>query len=502
MMRCFVDSKPDLQWLRITQINEDILLPIENFGKNASCAPRHYYLPNSHSEVLDILARHRGQKIRVVGRLHSWSDAPMGNDVLLDLRKLNETRVEHRDGKPWAIIQAGCQIKRAIAELENKHGLSLPALGLITEQSIAGAAATGTHGSGRHSLSHYIDEVTIAIYDAISGEPTVQIIREGDKLAAARCSLGCLGVILAVGIQVRESYNIEQHFHWATNLQEVLANEIDFPLQQFFFIPFRWDYLVQCRRESKSPLKLTRFVHQIYWFVGIDVSLHIVLIIMRRWLRTQWGIRLFFSKLVPFLLIRNWKIVDKSQNLLTMQHELFRHIEIEIFVLQSQLSDTLRFVQQLLQYLDGDRNAIEPGFWELLKQNEIDHQVRRCEPYLHHYPICIRKVLSDATLISMASSEDEPYYAISFISYDRPSERDSFFAFAELLTQTTSRLFNARPHWGKYSTIDATEAQRLYPRLNDFRDICESVDPQGNFRNEWAEKTLFHRDSQPTSTPT
>lgn len=467
---------------------------IENFGKNTLCTPEHFYLPESHSEVLDILARHRGQKIRVVGRLHSWSDAPMGNNVLLDLRKLNDIRVEHRDGKPWAIIQAGCQIKRVITELENQHRLSLPALGLITEQSIVGAAATGTHGSGRHSLSHYIDEVTIAVYDAVSGEPAIQIIRDGNELAAARCSLGCLGVILSVGIQVREQYKIEQHFYWTAHLEQALSNEVEYPLQQFFLIPYRWNYLVQCRRESKTQLTLSRFVHQIYWLVGIDVALHLVLIVMRRWLKSQWGIRAFFRNLVPLLLIRNWKVVDKSQNMLTMQHELFRHIEIEIFVLQNQLSSTLRFVQQLLKYLDGDRNAIEPAFWELLQQNELDNQVRQCEHYLHHYPICIRKVLSDATLVSMASSDGEPYYAISFISYDRPNERTSFFAFAELLTQTTSWLFNARPHWGKYNSINAADAHRLYPKLDDFLHLCETVDPQGVFRNEWAEKTLFHRD--------
>ena len=49
---------------------------LDNFGRNTHCEPRHLYVPDSPDEVLEILGRHRGKKIRVVGRLHSWSEAP------------------------------------------------------------------------------------------------------------------------------------------------------------------------------------------------------------------------------------------------------------------------------------------------------------------------------------------------------------------------------------------------------------------------------------------
>ena len=101
-----------------------------------------------------------------------------------------------------------------------------------------------------------------------------------------------------------------------------------------------------------------------------------------------------------------------------MQHELFRHIEIEVFVTQSRLAAAIEFVVWLLRRAGGEAidppNAIrdrlqDSGLWE------------RCESlqgqYLHHYPICIRKVLPDDTLISMSSGGKEPYYALSFISY-------------------------------------------------------------------------------------
>ncbi len=466
-------------------------MQVTNFGKNVSFETKHYYAPESEDEVLELLERHRGRKIRVIGRLHSWSEVTVGEHVVLDLQKMNDVRVEQRSGEPWAIIAGGAQIKHIVRELEIKHGLTLPSLGLITEQSIAGAAATGTHGSGKHSLSHYIDELRIAHYDPENGEPVIRCIQTGDELRAARCSLGCMGVVLSVAIRCRPQYFLEQHFRLADGLDEALDAEEEYPQQQFFLLPYRWDYLIQHRRETTNNVNWLTWLHRVYWFVTVDITLHVVLIALRRWLRSDSLIRFFFNHVIALTVIRGWRVVDRSQNLLTMEHELFRHIEVEIFVIRQRLPAALNYVTQLLQYLDGDRKAIETATWDELAIRGLDASVRECGTYTHHYPICIRKVLADDTLISMACGNGEAYYAISFISYDRPSERASFFAFADLLVRTTTELFEARPHWGKYCPIDAATAERLYPTLDEFRSHCDRLDPTKSFRNAWTESVLW-----------
>lgn len=469
---------------------------INNFGRNVSFAAKHFYEPDSEEEILELLTRHRGDAVRVVGRLHSWSDAIVGDDVILDLRKMNSVRVERRNGGPWAIIAAGAQIKHIVEELDSKHGLTLPTLGLIAEQSIAGAAATGTHGSGKHSLSHYIDEIRIATYDPSTGEATVRCIVEGDELRAARCSLGCLGIVLSVGIRCREQYLIEQHFRIVKHLSPALDSENEYPQQQFFLLPFRYDYLIQHRQETTKKISWMTHLHRWYWFLSTDVALHLVLIGIRRWLRSHVLMRLFYRHLVPLTIIRGWKVSDKSQNLLTMEHHLFRHIEIEIFVPRRHLSKALAFVQELLQYLDGNRASIGQATWDALERHGLHTMIRESPSYTHHYPICVRKVLADDTLISMASSDEEAYYAISFISYDSPTNRASFHSFANVLVRSTAHLFNARPHWGKYCPVDALAAERLYPKLATFRAVCEQYDFQGVFRNKWASKVVWN---EPTS---
>src|SRR5688572_28899521 len=84
---------------------------IENFGRNVSIAAQVFAAPESEEQVLQLLAQHRGRRIRVVGRLHSWSEAPGGDDAVLDLRKLNQVRTEMREGHVWASAGAGYQIK-------------------------------------------------------------------------------------------------------------------------------------------------------------------------------------------------------------------------------------------------------------------------------------------------------------------------------------------------------------------------------------------------------
>ena len=91
----------------------------------------------------------------------------------------------------------------------------------------------------------------------------------------------------------------------------------------------------------------------------------------------------------------------------------------------------------------------------------------------------------------MGNSSEDDYYAISFISYERPEQRAAFFAFAETLVRTTALLFGARPHWGKYCPLDAAQAEQLYPQLSLFHEQCAAVDPQGVFRNAWCQRVLW-----------
>lgn len=469
--------------------------PVRNFGRNIEFHPQRVFAPKSEEELLAILAQSQGRRIRVVGRLHSWSEAPLADDVMLDLRNFNQVHVESRDGKNWVTVGAGCQIKRLLAELDRQNAGTLPSLGLITEQSIAGAISTATHGSGKHSMSHYMQEIRVAHYDPETGEPTIRTINDGNELRAARCALGALGIIVSVSFWARPQYNVEEHFSKYDSLNEVLAGEEEYPLQQFYLMPWTWKFFAQHRRETTAPRGGWTTLYRWYFYLSFDICLHLIILFLARILRSPRITKFFLRHIAPRTVIKNWTVIDKSQEMLVMEHELFRHIEIEVFVTRTKLTAALDFVTALLKHSDGDSKAIEADARHQLEELGLSTQLDDlCGKYTHHYPICVRRVLPDDTLISMTSGAKESSYALSFISYARPSQRQGFFAFAKLLGKSLAALFDARPHWGKVSLLTSQEIEHLYPRLPCFREVVRTFDPDGRFRSDWLNRTLFPED--------
>jgi FAD/FMN-containing dehydrogenase len=444
---------------------------IQNFGANQVWRPHAFLAPTSETELLALLRRQRGHRFRAIGRLHSWSRAPVGNDVLLDLRHLNSIAIHTDSDGPWVEVGAGCQVKRLLDYL-NRRGYTLPSVGLIDEQTVAGATATGTHGSGRQSLAHFIQAVRLACYDPQTHEPILRTISAGKELEAARCSLGCLGIITSLRLPIRKQYHVEEHLCSYAHLEEVLAQEEKFPIQQFYLLPWRWDFLAQRRREVGQPVSRFVALYRLYWAIGIDVGLHLTLTFLARNLPSSCT-RFFFRRLLLAFVPRR-PFIDQSQRQLTMQHELFRHIEMEIFVKRSVLASALACVREVLQRFSDTGS------------------------YTHHYVICIRKVLPDATLISMSNGWEEPAYAVSFISYVKPDQRAGFFALAHELATTLAERFDGRPHWGKYCPLPVNELRRLYPGWRDFAAIVKTADPGSAFSNEWFDAVFGFAESNST----
>ncbi len=462
----------------------------KNFGRNQVFQPSAAYTPADEREVLHILDRHRGQRIRAIGRLHSWSEAVLDDGVLLDLRRLNDIRLQPDGDQFVATVGAGCQIKRLLKELD-RDGATLHSLGLITEQTIAGAISTGTHGSGRHSMSHYVVGVRLARYDASTGRAFIEELSAGEQLQAARCSLGSLGIILSVKLRCRAQYNVEEHFTESRHLSNVLDAETPFPLQQFYLIPWRWSYFSQHRREDDRPRSRLAKLYRLYWLGIMDYGMHLLLLSLKRVLRSRRLIRLAFRRIIPAFLIRNWKVTDRSSSMLVMKHEAFRHIEIELFVPRDQLVAALGFAQEVIKVAGGRESTLSA--YNQRRIEELDMQdilAGLHDHYFHHYPICVRRVLPDNTLISMASGAEDDWYALSFISYAGPAQRAGFSLFASFMARSMSQLFHARPHWGKVCPLEANELTSLYPKFDAFRTVCNTLDPQGVFQNDWTAALL------------
>ncbi|MEM6471189.1 MAG: D-arabinono-1,4-lactone oxidase [Planctomycetota bacterium] len=469
------------------------VLPKTNFGGNVPLTAKAFYVPANEQEVAQILERHRGQRIRCMGRLHSWSQVLETSDTLVDLQNLNE--VTPMDGDvPSAWIGAGCQIKRALSELERIKQWTLPSVGFIAEQTIAGAISTGTHGSGKNSLSHYVQAVRVARYESTTGEVIIEEIDSPPDLEAMRCSLGSMGVILSVRMACRSCYAIEEHFQEFDNLTPVIEAENEFPLQQFFLVPWRWTFVAQHRRETDERPSRSLRIYLWYRFLVFDIAMHLAILFALK-VRSKSLIRGLFRSVIPLGVVHKWRVVGSSNTQLVMKHDLFRHVEMELFVQGRHLESALRFVREVLTVAGTDDSAIEEVFREQLSKTGCEADLRALAgAYCHHYPICVRRVLVDATMISMTcEAEDEQsddWYSISLINYHSLKESLSFERISKLIARSMADLFGARPHWGKVCPLPTSSLRELYPRFDEFKAVCQSKDPDGLFRNAWVNDLL------------
>lgn len=471
-----------------------------NFGGNVVFSPKYFYTPHNEQEVIDILNKHKNDKIRAKGSLHAWSDAVVSAGVLIDLRYIDgiEVKKDNR-GDAWAVVGGGCVLED-LGRYLNKRGLTMPALGAIQRQTIAGAISTGTHGSGNNSISHYMKEVRVAAYDPATGEAIIYEFKEGDELRAARCAVGCMGVILSVKFKCPEDYWIEERTAIFKNISDVLNGERNYPLQQFGMIPFRWEYFVYQRRVTDNIPRGSNAFKMAFLkcldHLATELLTHFIIKTLAGFSgRGAKGelIRWFYKDFIV-LFINRRSVTYKSIRALTLHashHDAFQHLEMESFIPEKHIQKAVEIIRWTASVFGGESNAMPEGIsTEIEEAGMLDDLMEYKGYYTHHYPFFFRRIFPDDTLISMASG-GQTYYSVSFFTYLPPNERDRFYVYAEFMARLLLKLFDARLHWGKYFPLTGQDIGHLYQSLPVFRELCVKVDKKGVFRNEFTNKILL-----------
>lgn len=463
-----------------------------NFGGNQTWLSR-CYQPSSEQEVLEILQRHRQGNIRPVAARHSWSDIAACSDISLDMALFSQVQLVETDGEQVVRVGAGCRLQELLDWLNANSDQTLPTLGAIKRQSIAGAISTGTHGSGRQSLSHFVVGIRLAAYDPITGRPKVFAYRDGDELKAARCALGCMGVILSVDLRTIPNYKVAETVVRHQRLEQVLSRYQDCPLTQFILIPYVWDYVAFERRPLEdsrvSPRERSKAqLFRLYNTLWVDVFFHLSL---KGTLRIgSWAVKSFL-KLAPQILLKGAQRVDTAEKVLTMGHHYFRHEEMEMFVVASRLQEAVDVLRCATEVFAGQDKPIPVAIELKLRALGLyDELLRNRGAYTQHYPFFFRRLLPEDALISMASSTEEPSYSISVFTYNKPSKRTPYYTFCNWLARCMASLAGARLHWGKHFPLGVAETARAYPNLETFKQICRNTDPEGVFRNDYTERVL------------
>lgn len=469
-----------------------------NFGGNQSWRS-HCYQPASEAEVLEILQRHAAGRIRPVGSGHSWSDIAVCDDVSLDMGKFNDVRLYEKEGNKLVRVGAGCRLQTLLDRLHAISDRTLPTLGAIKRQTISGAVSTGTHGSGMQSLSHFVLAVRFAGYDPGTGEPRIFEYREGDELRAARCGLGCTGVILSLDVLTVPKYKVEETVQRGASLEHVLSRYKECPLTQFALMPYAWEYLIFERKPlGASPSSLAErgkaLLFRLYNTVWVDVFFHLTI---KACLMAGSSAVKAVLTLAPSLLIKGVRRTDDAERILTLGHHYFRHEEMELFVPESHLAEAVDVLRYATEVFAGEQKAPSAEMKAKLDAGALHEELLRNRgAYTHHYPCLIRRLLPEDALISMGSSIAEPLYSISVFTYSRPQARNDYYAFCDWLARCMNSLFGARLHWGKHFPLSARQVASAYPALEAFKHICRRTDPRGTFCNAYTARVLGLEPSQ------
>ncbi|PUA82252.1 FAD-binding protein [Nocardioides currus] len=185
-----------------------------NWAGNVTYRARDLVEPGSVAELQEVVATAAaaGGRVRALGSRHSFSTVADTDGRQVGTRRLG-LEVELEDGDedeadgPFAVVPGGATYAE-VAPVLHEHGRALHNLGSLPHISVAGACATGTHGSG-DGLGSLATAVTAVEIVASSGD-LVRIAAGDPDFGGAVLSLGALGVVTRLWLRTEPTYEVAQ----------------------------------------------------------------------------------------------------------------------------------------------------------------------------------------------------------------------------------------------------------------------------------------------------
>ncbi|MCX5371747.1 FAD-binding protein [Streptomyces sp. NBC_00103] len=408
---------------------------VTNWAGNITFTAAELHRPPSLDALRSLVAG--SGRVRVLGSGHSFNEiAEPGLDgVLVSLGGLaGEVDV---DTAARTVRVAGGVRYAELARRVHERGLALANMASLPHISVAGSVATGTHGSGvgNGSLASAVREVEIVTADG----STVVIGRGDRRFGGAVTSLGALGVVTALVLDLQPGFEVEQH-----TFTELPLDGLDFETVAgaAYSVSLFTDWgapgfrQVWLKRRTDEPLA------DFPWATPAVEALHPVPGMPAVNCTEQFGVPGPWHERLPHF---RAEFTPSSGNELQSEYLLAR-----------------RHATEALSAIDGIRQTVAPV-------------LQVCE---------VRTVAADEQWLSPSYGRDTVALHFTWV--------EDTAAVLPVVRAVEAALepFEPRPHWGKVFEMPADMVRARYPRIDDFTALARVLDPAGKFTNAFVRDVL------------
>ena len=406
---------------------------MKNWAGNYSYRAREVVRPRSFDELRDVVRVE--PSFRVIGSRHSFNDVADTDGVLISLEDMPHT-VEV-DGAQRSVRIDGAVRYGDICAAIDAAGLALHNMASLPHISVAGAVTTGTHGSGAQSgnLATPVSALTLMKPD---GE-LVHVRRGDPDFSAAVVSLGALGVVVYLTLELEPAYRVRQdvyrelpHAAFTSYFSEIASAAESVS----FFTDWRSDVIDQVWLKSRLPVE-REIPSELFGARAATHNVHPIRSMPPEACTPQLGVPGAWHERLP-----HFRMDHTPSSGDELQSEFFVAFEQAVPAFEA----VLRFAPRLA---------------DLVQVTEI------------------RTIAPDEMWLSPCYERASA--AIHFTwQPDWPSVKS-------LLPDIEAALapFAPRPHWGKLFTMAPSRIRAAYPRFHDFVELVARYDPHGKLRNAY-----------------
>ena len=413
-----------------------------NWAGNYTYSTDRVDFPKTVAEVQQIVKSRR--PLKALGARHSFNGIADSTGDQISLKHFDQMVV---DPKSRTVTVGAGVTYGQLAPYLHRQGYALHNMASLPHISVAGACATGTHGSGNKNgnLSTAVSAMEVVTADgevrAFSRE------RDGDRFLGTVIALGGLGVATSVTLDVQPTYEMRQVIyenlsmdHLQGHLEEIFSSGYSVSL----FTDWQHHRITQVWIKSRiEPGVPSDFAPEIFGATLARQKLHPLAGHTAENCTEQLGVPgAWYDRLPHFRM----GFTPSSG----------AELQSEYFVPRDQGYEAILAIEQL-------RNRVTP----------------------HLFISELRTI--DADNLWMSPAYQRPSLAIHF------TWKPEWAVVKNLLPMIEEKLapFNARPHWAKLFTMPPSRLKSLYKRMTEYQALLAQYDPSGKFRNEFLTNNIY-----------